>query len=90
MQVADGVNVMAMGSFASIRTPLAICGGNCAIQAFDAHGRDVFWTVTGDNVTAMCLTDYDGDGRNEVRRHVVVVSAAEWHARGGMFEPHGS
>ena len=23
--------------------------------------------MTGDNVTAMCLTDYDGDGSNEVR-----------------------
>lgn len=41
-------------------------GGNCAIHGFDRAGRDVYWTVTGDNVTAMALVDVDDDGQNEL------------------------
>lgn len=63
-EVADGVNCIEIGRLNNYR--LAICGGNCAVQGFDANGHDPFWTVTGDNVTAICLTDFDGDGKNEV------------------------
>jgi len=47
-------------------TPVLIVGGNCSLQGFDQHGKDVFWTVTGDNVGAIALLDFDEDGLNEV------------------------
>jgi hypothetical protein len=31
-----------------------------------ARGTELFWTVTGDVVNAMCLADVTGDGRNEL------------------------
>ena len=45
---------------------LAIVGGNCSIQGFDSTGAERFWTVTGDNVSALALCDADGDGKNEL------------------------
>jgi len=47
---------------------LAIAGGNCAIQGFDFECNDCFWTVTGDNITAIALWDINNDGMNEVRK----------------------
>lgn len=64
--VADGVNAMVTGPFGRIDTPLVIVGGNCSIQGFDAKGTERFWTVTGDNVSAMTFCDVDGDGRSEL------------------------
>lgn len=46
--------------------PLAIIGGNCALQGFNHEGRDLFWTVTGDNVNSLALCDFDGDGKKEL------------------------
>lgn len=45
---------------------MALIGGNCSIHGFDSEGNDPFWTVTGDNVTSLTLTDFDGDEENEV------------------------
>lgn len=64
--MSDGVNCIVIGELDGVADPIAICGGNCAIQGFDWAGNDPFWTVTGDNVTALCLCDFDGDGKNEV------------------------
>ncbi|KAG8525178.1 Bardet-Biedl syndrome 2 protein, partial [Galemys pyrenaicus] len=49
-----------------ISSPLAIIGGNCALQGFDHKGNDLFWTVTGDNVQSLALCDFDGDGKKEL------------------------
>ena len=38
----------------------------CWVQGFDSEGSDVFWTVTGDNVSSMALCDIDGDGQQEL------------------------
>jgi hypothetical protein len=38
----------------------------CWVQGFDPEGSDVFWTVTGDNVSSMALCDIDGDGLQEL------------------------
>jgi Bardet-Biedl syndrome 2 protein len=35
-------------------------------QGFDAEGKDAYWTVTGDVVTAMAFGDVDGDGKPEI------------------------
>jgi len=55
-----------IGQIGAIDKPLAIVGGNCALQGFDYEGNDCYWTVTGDNITSMALADIDDDGQNEV------------------------
>lgn len=38
--VADGVSSLLLGRIASIQQPLALVGGNCSIQGFDATGAE--------------------------------------------------
>ena len=56
----------ACGRFGTLEIPLALVGGNCSIQGFDHDGGESFWTVTGDNVSAMAFCDVDGDGELEL------------------------
>eukprot|EP00668_Euglena_longa_P011771 GGOE01014188.1.p1 GENE.GGOE01014188.1~~GGOE01014188.1.p1 ORF type:complete len:718 (-),score=178.66 GGOE01014188.1:160-2313(-) len=65
-EVPDGINSMTFGKVGSIEDQLAIVGGNCSIQGFDGDGNELFWTVTGDNVTALGLIDIDEDQQNEL------------------------
>ncbi|XP_040185084.1 Bardet-Biedl syndrome 2 protein isoform X1 [Rana temporaria] len=65
-EIADGANSVVLGSLGDVSCPLAIIGGNCALQGFDCKGNDLFWTVTGDNVRSLALCDFDGDGKNEL------------------------
>jgi hypothetical protein len=46
--------------------PLAVIGGNCSIQGFDAAGEERFWTVTGDNVTSLTFADVTDSGRQDL------------------------
>ncbi len=64
--VPDGVYAILYGHLPNLDAPLAIVGGNCSIQGFNYDGDEVFWTVTGDNVSAMTFCDADGDGKNEL------------------------
>ncbi|MPC23799.1 Bardet-Biedl syndrome 2 [Portunus trituberculatus] len=64
--VSDGANAIAIGRLGHHMSPLALIGGNCSIHGFDSEGNDPFWTVTGDNVTSLTLTDFDGDEENEL------------------------
>ncbi|KAM9269118.1 BBSome complex member BBS2 isoform 2-T2 [Cariama cristata] len=65
-EVSDGANAIVLGKLGDISSPLAIIGGNCALQGFDYEGNDLFWTVTGDNVRSLALCDFDGDGKTEL------------------------
>ncbi|XP_019732446.1 BBSome complex member BBS2 [Hippocampus comes] len=65
-EVSDGANAIVLGKLGDIPNPLAIIGGNCALQGFDSLGNDLFWTVTGDNVRSLVLCDFTGDGKNEL------------------------
>lgn len=65
-EVADGASAVVLGTLGDISPPLAIIGGNCALQGFDCEGNDLFWTVTGDNVHSLALCDFDGDGKKEL------------------------
>ncbi|CAH1270190.1 BBS2 [Branchiostoma lanceolatum] len=62
----DGVNAVVVGSLGTVEMPLAVVGGNCAIQGFDLEGNDAFWTVTGDNVCSLALCDFTNDGKMEL------------------------
>ncbi|CAN8010788.1 unnamed protein product, partial [Ixodes pacificus] len=64
--VPDGANCIATGYLGTLRNPVVLVGGNCSIQGYDHEGKDVFWTVTGDNVRALALYDYLKDGLNEL------------------------
>uniref|UniRef100_A0A1I7VZB3 Bardet-Biedl syndrome 2 protein homolog n=1 Tax=Loa loa TaxID=7209 RepID=A0A1I7VZB3_LOALO len=64
-ELVDGVNCIQVGKF-NTHDKLIFCGGNCAIWGLDIEGKDAFWTVTGDNVLSLCLSDIDNDGINEL------------------------
>jgi len=65
-EVHDGVNVIAFGTLTGVDTPVCMVGGNCSIQAFDYEGTELFWTVTGDNVSALAFCDVNDDGEPEL------------------------
>ncbi|XP_032086552.1 Bardet-Biedl syndrome 2 protein isoform X1 [Thamnophis elegans] len=64
--VPDGANSIVIGTLGDIPSPLAVIGGNCALQGFNYEGKDLFWTVTGDNVRTLAFCDFDGDGKKEL------------------------
>uniref|UniRef100_A0A0R3RVV6 Bardet-Biedl syndrome 2 protein homolog n=1 Tax=Elaeophora elaphi TaxID=1147741 RepID=A0A0R3RVV6_9BILA len=64
-ELIDGINCIQVGNF-NTYDKLIFCGGNCAIWGLDVEGKDAFWTVTGDNVLSLCLSDIDNDGSNEL------------------------
>lgn len=65
-EVHDGVNVIAFGNLVNIEVPVCLVGGNCSVQAFDHEGTELFWTVTGDNVSALSFCDVNDDGVAEL------------------------
>jgi Bardet-Biedl syndrome 2 protein len=65
-EVHDGVNVIAFGNIVSVDVPVCLVGGNCSIQAFNHEGTELFWTVTGDNVSALSFCDVNDDGIPEM------------------------
>lgn len=62
----DGVNAIAVGRLGERDEPLVYVGGNCSILGYDARGEEAFWTVTGDNVSAMAFCDVEEDGQLEL------------------------
>lgn len=36
------------------------------MQGFGSSGEEVYWNVTSDSVSALCLADVDGDSANEI------------------------
>lgn len=70
--VPDGVNAMLFAPAPAMKTinaapaNMVVVGGNCSLQGFGRDGSELFWTVTGDNVRAMALSDITGHGRDEL------------------------
>ncbi|CAM9274965.1 unnamed protein product [Ectocarpus sp. 8 AP-2014] len=64
--VADGVSAVLLGCLPPSQQPLALVGGNCSVQGFDATGTERFWTVTGDKVSSMTMVDANGDGQRKL------------------------
>jgi Bardet-Biedl syndrome 2 protein len=65
-EVGDGVNCLAFGSMhrgggGVVKSPLLFAGGNCSIVGFGADGSEDYWTVTGDNVSALGLIEWSAD-----------------------------
>uniref|UniRef100_A0A673M4Y7 Bardet-Biedl syndrome 2 protein homolog n=1 Tax=Sinocyclocheilus rhinocerous TaxID=307959 RepID=A0A673M4Y7_9TELE len=101
-EVTDGANAIVLGKLGDIQSPLAIIGGNCALQGFDFEGNDQFWTVTGDNVRSLVLCDFTADGKNELlvgsddfdirvfREDELVTEMAENEVFTSLCHMHGS
>ncbi|XP_026143182.1 BBSome complex member BBS2 [Carassius auratus] len=101
-EVTDGANAIVLGKLGDIQSPLAIIGGNCALQGFDFEGNDQFWTVTGDNVRSLVLCDFTADGKNELlvgsedfdirvfREDELVTEMAENETVTSLCHMHGS
>lgn len=45
---------------------MIVAGGNCSITGFDFKAEERFWTVTGDNATAIEFLDWDDDSEDEL------------------------
>jgi len=56
--MSDGANAVVIGRLGSIASPLAIVGGNCSIQGFDAAGDDLYWTVRAQRCDVFDFTGY--------------------------------
>ncbi len=48
------------------QAPMVFVGGHCSVQGFDGEGNELYWTVTGDNVSALAFVDTNGDGHAEL------------------------
>uniref|UniRef100_K3WPT3 Bardet-Biedl syndrome 2 protein homolog n=1 Tax=Globisporangium ultimum (strain ATCC 200006 / CBS 805.95 / DAOM BR144) TaxID=431595 RepID=K3WPT3_GLOUD len=70
--IPDGVNTMLFVPVPAMKTgnaapsQMVVVGGNCSLQGYNNEGNELFWTVTGDNVRAMTMTDVTGHGRAEL------------------------
>lgn len=64
--VPDGIGVIAFGPVLSMGSSLAVVGGSCSIQGFNASGDEDYWTVCGDMVRSIVFSDIDGDGEQEL------------------------
>ena len=64
-EVPDGVNALLVGKLCNMQ-PLVFAGGNCSVLGFNSTGAESFWTVTGDNVSALALVDVNNDGLQEL------------------------
>jgi Bardet-Biedl syndrome 2 protein len=76
-EVRDGVYSMILGQVDVNNAPLrvALVGGNCSVLGFDMTGSDVFWTVSGDNVSAI---DFFMTEKNERR---ILVGSEDYAIR---------
>lgn len=64
--IPDGVCALAVVQLGWINTPSVVVGGVCCILGIDSQGTEQFWTVTGDRVTALTVSNVCGKGRSEL------------------------
>lgn len=56
-ELPDGVNRLAFGALPNSNgVPVVVAGGNCSIQGINSSGEEAFWTVCGDDVTALSIS----------------------------------
>ena len=68
VEVRDGVFCMATGlmKLNDVQTPIALVGGNCSVVGLNKKGEDVFWTVAGDNVSALAFGKIENEDNWEI------------------------
>eukprot|EP00825_Cyclidium_porcatum_P052533 TRINITY_DN9982_c0_g1_i4.p1 TRINITY_DN9982_c0_g1~~TRINITY_DN9982_c0_g1_i4.p1 ORF type:complete len:759 (+),score=141.49 TRINITY_DN9982_c0_g1_i4:123-2399(+) len=65
-EIQDGISIIEFGNLSGVEERIAIVGGNLNISGINSTGQEVYWNVTSDSVTAMVLSDVDGDMQNEL------------------------
>lgn len=78
--VQDGVNCLCVGSLGSSSKKMVVAGGNCSILGFDGSGSECFWTVTGDNVSALAFVE-DGDNINNGVKNTLLAGSEDFEIR---------
>jgi len=68
VEVRDGVFCLAMGTMKinETQTAIALVGGNCSVVGLNKKGEDVFWTVAGDNVSALAFARIENEDNWEI------------------------
>ncbi|KAG5498570.1 hypothetical protein JKF63_02856 [Porcisia hertigi] len=61
--------------------PLAVVGGNCSIFGFDRFGSERYWTVTGDQVTAMALMPWKSASFSATAPLSLLVASDDFEVR---------
>ena len=64
--IQDGACALAVVQLGWTITPSVVVGGVCCILGTDSRGTEQFWTVTGDRVTALAMSNVTGKGRSEL------------------------
>ncbi|KAL3143199.1 Bardet-Biedl syndrome 2 protein [Trebouxia sp. C0009 RCD-2024] len=64
--ISDGVCALAVIQLGWVGTPSVVVGGVCCILGIDSQGTEQFWTVAGDRVTALAVSNVCGKGRSEL------------------------
>lgn len=64
--IQDGACALAVVQLGWTGTPLVMVGGMCCILGIDSQGTERFWTVTGDRVTALAVSNVTDKGRSEL------------------------
>lgn len=68
-KIENGVGAVLIGCFGDSDETTVVVGGNCFVQFFNMEGSERYWNVMSDQVTALALVDFDGDGHNQVTFH---------------------
>lgn len=69
--VSDGVSTLDVGQLGWQTTPAVVVGGMCSLFACDSLGKENYWTVIGDAVSALAFCNVNERGQ----RGLVVGSA---------------
>ena len=55
-ECTDPASALTFGKISSHPEPLVMVGGSCTVQGYDRTGAEVFWTSTGDVVSALAVS----------------------------------
>ena len=64
--IQDGVCVLAVAQLGWTSTPSVVVGGVGCVLGIDLQGNEQFWTVTGDKVTALAISNTRTKGQSEL------------------------
>ncbi|XP_075252346.1 BBSome complex member BBS2-like isoform X2 [Convolutriloba macropyga] len=65
-QTSEGVDCCCVGRVGRCPEPLAVLGAQCTLLGLNKTDDELFWTITGDSVTAMILCPVLQNGRNQL------------------------
>ncbi|THD22172.1 Bardet-Biedl syndrome 2 protein [Fasciola hepatica] len=76
-EMPDGVNTMLISDKLNTKNQaIVLIGGRCSLIALDENGTEVFWTVMGESVMSLAVTEPDNalDGTEEDTNQLVIGS----------------